>query len=58
VVYVAVYLMVNAKLLKAAREMGTVTYLNAAECALLDVMNFAEPPLERAWEYWCRRAGV
>lgn len=58
VVYVAVYLMVNAKLLKEAREMGTVRYLNAGELALLDTMNFAEPPLERTWEYWCRRAGV
>jgi HCOMODA/2-hydroxy-3-carboxy-muconic semialdehyde decarboxylase len=56
-VYVAVYLMVNAALLREAREMGKVNYLNDEEIAHLDQMNFSEPPLERAWEYWARRAG-
>jgi HCOMODA/2-hydroxy-3-carboxy-muconic semialdehyde decarboxylase len=56
-VYVAVYLMVNAALLREAREMGKVNFLNPEEIALLDEMNFSEPPLERAWEYWARRAG-
>ena len=57
-VYVAIYLMVNAELVREAKKLGgEITYLNQGEIKLLDTMNFAEPPMERTWEYWARRAG-
>jgi len=57
-VYVSIYLMVNAELVREAKKLGgEIKYLNPGEIKLLDTMNFSEPPLERAWEYWCRRAG-
>jgi ribulose-5-phosphate 4-epimerase/fuculose-1-phosphate aldolase len=56
-VFVAIYLMANAKLLKEAREMGQVTYLSPGEVKLTEQMNFKERSQNRAWEYWARRAG-
>ena len=56
-VFVAIYLMANAKLLKEAREMGQVTYLSPGEVKLTEAMNFKERSQNRAWEYWARRAG-
>ena len=56
-VFVAIYLMANAKLLKEAREMGQVTYLSEGEVKLTEQMNFKERSQNRAWEYWARRAG-
>ncbi len=56
-VFVAIYLMANAKLLKEAREMGQVRYLSEGEVKLTEQMNFKERSQNRAWEYWARRAG-
>ena len=56
-VYVAIYLMANAKLLKEAREMGQVTYLSPGEVKLAEQMNLKENAQRRTWEYWARRAG-
>ena len=56
-IFVAIYLMANAKLLKEAREMGQVTYLSPGEVKRTEEMNFRERSQNRAWEYWARRAG-
>ena len=56
-VFVAIYLMANAALLKEARELGQVQYLSDAEIKLTEQMNFKERSQNRAWEYWARRAG-
>lgn len=56
-VFVSIYLMVNAALIKEARELGGVTYLSAGEVRLTEQMNFRARSQNRAWEYWARRAG-
>jgi HCOMODA/2-hydroxy-3-carboxy-muconic semialdehyde decarboxylase len=56
-VFVSVYLMVNATLVKEARELGGVTYLSEGEIRLTEQMNFRARSQNRAWEYWARRAG-
>jgi HCOMODA/2-hydroxy-3-carboxy-muconic semialdehyde decarboxylase len=48
-VFVSIYLMVNAALVKEARELG--------EIRLTEQMNFRARSQNRAWEYWARRAG-
>jgi HCOMODA/2-hydroxy-3-carboxy-muconic semialdehyde decarboxylase len=56
-VFVSIYLMVNAALMKEAREMGEVTYLSPGEVQRTEEMNFRARSQNRAWEYWARRAG-
>jgi len=56
-VFVSIYLMVNAALVKEAREMGEVTYLSEGEVRLTEQMNFRARSQNRTWEYWARRAG-
>jgi HCOMODA/2-hydroxy-3-carboxy-muconic semialdehyde decarboxylase len=56
-VFVSIYLMVNAALVKEARELGDVTYLSEGEIRLTEQMNFRARSQNRAWEYWARRAG-
>jgi HCOMODA/2-hydroxy-3-carboxy-muconic semialdehyde decarboxylase len=56
-VFVSIYLMVNAALMKEARELGEVTYLSEGEVRLTEQMNFRAHSQNRAWEYWARRAG-
>ena len=56
-VFVSIYLMVNAALVKEARELGEVTYLSEGEIRLTEQMNFRARSQNRAWEYWARRAG-
>jgi HCOMODA/2-hydroxy-3-carboxy-muconic semialdehyde decarboxylase len=56
-VFVAIYLMANARLLKEAREMGQVTYLSEGEIRLTGEMSMKARSQNRAWEYWARRAG-
>jgi HCOMODA/2-hydroxy-3-carboxy-muconic semialdehyde decarboxylase len=56
-VFLAIYLMVNAALLKEAREMGNVRPLSEGEIKLASATLFTPLAQERAWEYWCRRAG-
>ena len=57
-VYVAVYLNVNAELQTKAAALGPITFLSKGE---VDKVNAGTRPyvgVERAWEYWCLRAGV
>lgn len=56
-VFVSIYLMVNAALVREARELGEVTYLSEGEVRLTEQMNFRARSQNRAWEYWARRAG-
>jgi ribulose-5-phosphate 4-epimerase/fuculose-1-phosphate aldolase len=56
-VFVSIYLMVNAALIREARELGEVTYLSEGEVRLTEQMNFRARSQNRAWEYWARRAG-
>jgi ribulose-5-phosphate 4-epimerase/fuculose-1-phosphate aldolase len=56
-VFVSIYLMVNAALVKEARDLGEVTYLSEGEIRLTEQMNFRARSQNRAWEYWVRRAG-
>jgi ribulose-5-phosphate 4-epimerase/fuculose-1-phosphate aldolase len=56
-VFASIYLMVNAALVKEARELGDVTYLSEGEIRLTEQMNFRARSQNRAWEYWARRAG-
>ncbi len=56
-VFVAIYLMINAALLKQAREMGPITYLSVGEIERIADTLFKSRSQNRAWEYWSRRAG-
>jgi HCOMODA/2-hydroxy-3-carboxy-muconic semialdehyde decarboxylase len=62
-VYTAVYLEVNASLQMRALQLGTPKFLSEGEIA--QVRSRADDPagkpgegFNRAWDYWCRRAGV
>ncbi|MGH6988476.1 MAG: class II aldolase/adducin family protein [Stellaceae bacterium] len=60
-VYVAVYLNVNAELQMKAAALGPVTFLSPGEIDRVNGGRRDRKPyvgVERAWEYWCRRAGV
>ncbi|HEX4112253.1 MAG TPA: class II aldolase/adducin family protein [Stellaceae bacterium] len=57
-VSIAVYLNVNAELQMKAAALGKITFLSKGE---VDKVNGGKRPyvgVERAWEYWCLRAGV
>ena len=58
-VFVAVYLKLNAELQMRASSLGEITFLSPGE---IDLVNGRSPRpavgSERAWEYWCLRAGV
>ena len=56
VVFISVYLEVNARLQKQAMEMGEVKFLTGGE---IDKVAERTGPygINRAWENWCRRAG-
>jgi HCOMODA/2-hydroxy-3-carboxy-muconic semialdehyde decarboxylase len=57
-VNIAVYLNVNAELQMKAMALGKITFLSKGE---IDKVNGGRRPyvgVERAWEYWCLRAGV
>ena len=56
-VFVSIYLMVNAALIREARDLGPITYLSEGEVRLTEQMNFRARSQNRAWEYWARRAG-
>ena len=56
-VFTAVYLQVNAKLQTQALNLsGEVQYLSPGELARTQEMLAQEVGLDRAWEYWARRA--
>jgi HCOMODA/2-hydroxy-3-carboxy-muconic semialdehyde decarboxylase len=56
VVFNAIYLQLNAELQMRALGLGAVTFLSAGEVDAV-VSTRASFTYERAWEYWCRRAG-
>lgn len=57
VVFNAIYLQLNADLQMRAAQLGEVTFLSAGEIdAILSTR--ASFTFERAWEYWCHRAGL
>jgi ribulose-5-phosphate 4-epimerase/fuculose-1-phosphate aldolase len=56
-VYVAITLMQNAAILSEALKMGEVNYLSPGEVRELGPRVLAPRSLDRAWEYWCQRAG-
>lgn len=57
-VYVAVYVMVNAKLQTEAMRFGEVTFLSDGEIEKTEAMTAAPLSQARVWEYWKRRAGM
>jgi HCOMODA/2-hydroxy-3-carboxy-muconic semialdehyde decarboxylase len=58
-VFTAVYLQVNAKLqTEAMRLSDEVEYLSPGELALTKEMLSQQVGLDRAWEYWTRRASL
>lgn len=56
-VKIAVYVMVNARLQTAAMRMGDVEYLTPGEMDATRQTELSPLSLDRAWEYWARRAG-
>lgn len=57
-VFIAIYLMINAALLKQAREMGgQINALSDGEIRMAADRLFTPLAQDRAWEYWVRRAG-
>ena len=56
VVYVSIYLEVNAKLQMQAMAMGDIKFLTPGEVDKI-IARTGPYSLNRAWENWCRRAG-
>ena len=54
----AVYLQVNARLMAEALRMGEPEYLSPSEIEQSFETTFSPLGLDRAWEYFCARAGV
>jgi HCOMODA/2-hydroxy-3-carboxy-muconic semialdehyde decarboxylase len=58
VLKVAIYLPKNARVLMEALKLGgEVTYVSAGEIALRDAPGPGGAEIQRAWDYWARRAG-
>jgi ribulose-5-phosphate 4-epimerase/fuculose-1-phosphate aldolase len=57
VVYIAITLMQNAAILSESLRMGAVNYLSPGEVEQLRQRVLAPRSLDRAWDYWCERAG-
>lgn len=56
-VFVAIYLQVNADLLLRAQDLGKVNFLSAGEIRCASERLLQPLSQDRAWEYWCARAG-
>ena len=56
-VMTAVYLQVNAKLLLQCLQLGAPNYLTPTEIEQCTARQFNPLSLDRAWDYWCARAG-
>jgi ribulose-5-phosphate 4-epimerase/fuculose-1-phosphate aldolase len=56
VVFNAIYLQLNAELQMRAAALGPITFLSEGEIAAIQATR-ASFTYERAWEYWCGRAG-
>ena len=57
VVRIGVYLPKNARVYLEALRLGEVRTLTERECQLKMVDNPEAPEIQRAWEYWAKRAG-
>jgi hypothetical protein len=56
-VRIAVYLPKNARVYMDALRLGEVRLLTPGEVKLKMVDNPDAPEIQRAWEYWAKRAG-
>lgn len=56
VVFTSIYLELNAALQQRAHALGTVTFLSEGEVRAI-LSTRSSFTFERAWEYWCQRAG-
>jgi ribulose-5-phosphate 4-epimerase/fuculose-1-phosphate aldolase len=56
VVFNSIYLQLNADLQMKAQTLGDVTFLSEGEVAAI-LRSRGSFTFERAWEFWCRRAG-
>ncbi len=56
VVFNAVYLELNARLQREAHALGEITFLSDGEVKAI-LATRSSFTYERAWEYWCQRAG-
>jgi ribulose-5-phosphate 4-epimerase/fuculose-1-phosphate aldolase len=56
VVFNSIYLQLNADLQLKAQSLGDVTFLSPGEVAAV-LRTRSSFTFERAWEFWCRRAG-
>jgi HCOMODA/2-hydroxy-3-carboxy-muconic semialdehyde decarboxylase len=56
VVFNAIYLQLNAELQLRASPLGPITFLSPGEIESVQASR-ASFTYERAWEYWCVRAG-
>jgi HCOMODA/2-hydroxy-3-carboxy-muconic semialdehyde decarboxylase len=54
----AIYMMVNAKLLLQSLQLGTPDYLTPEEIQACTERQVSPLALDRAWDYWCARAGA
>ena len=54
----AVYLQVNAQMLLQSLQLGTPDYLTPREVEKCTARQTSPLGLDRAWEYWCARAGA
>ena len=57
-VMTTVYLQVNARLLLQSLQLGKPDYLTPLEVEKCTARLFGPVGLDRAWEYWCVRAGA
>ena len=56
VVFNSIYLQLNADIVMKATVLGDVTFLSEGEIAAI-LRTRGSFTFERAWEFWCRRAG-
>jgi hypothetical protein len=56
VVYIAVYLELNARLQMQASALGNIKFLTSGEVDKI-LASTGAVAFDRAWENWCRRAG-
>lgn len=54
---ISVYLKENADLILKSRPLGEPLWLTSGEIDKAAAMLLSDIPLERAWSYWCARAG-
>ena len=58
VVMTSIYMQMNGRLQAEALRLGSPKYLWPGEAAKANKFLFTPLPLDRAWEYWCRRSRI